>query len=61
MTERTEPIQHTDPIDGRIIMIQSIYRPARTLLEGAEYHRGPSILQPKQAENKEQSWPCKTK
>jgi hypothetical protein len=56
-----EPIQHTDPIDGRILAIQSIYRPMRTLLEGAVYHRGPSILQPKQPENKEQSWLPKTK
>ena len=59
----SEAIQHTDPIDGRILAIQSIYRPARTLLEGAVYHRGPSILQPKQPENKEQpqSWLIPTK
>ena len=54
MTERTEPIQYTDPVDGRILAVQSIYRPTRTLLEGAPYHRGPTILQPKQPENKEQ-------
>lgn len=61
MTERTEAIKHTDPIDGRILAVQSVYRPTRTLLEGAPYHRGPTVLQPKQPENKEQSWQHKTK
>ena len=56
-----KPIKHKDPIDGRILAVHSVYRPARTLLEGAVYHRGPSILQPKQPENKEQSWQHKTK
>jgi len=58
----SKPIQHTDPIDGRIFAVQSVYRPARTLLEGAEYHRAPFILQSKQLDNKEQSsWLHKTK
>lgn len=57
----TEAIKHTDPVDGRTLAVRSVYRPARTLLEGASYHRGPSILQPKQPENKEQSWQHKTK
>ena len=57
----TEAIKHKDPIDGRILAVQSIYRPARTLLEGAVYHREPTILQPKQLDNKEQSWQHKTK
>lgn len=57
----TEPIKHVDPIDGRTLAVQSVYRPARTLLEGASYHRGPSILQPKQHESKEQSWQHKIK
>jgi hypothetical protein len=57
----TESIKHKDPIDGRILAVQSVYRPARTLLEGAPYHRGPSILQPKQPENKEHSCQHKTK
>jgi hypothetical protein len=51
----TEAIKHTDPVDGRILAVRSIYRPARTLLEGASYHRGATILQPKQPVNKEQS------
>lgn len=51
----TEPIKHTDPIDGRILAVRSVYRPTRTLLEGASYHRGATILQPKQSVNKEQS------
>jgi len=52
----TEAIKYTDPIDGRILAVQSVYRPARTLLEGASYHRGPTVLQPKQPVSKEQSW-----
>lgn len=57
----TEAIKYTDPVDGRILAVQSVYRPTRTLLEGASYHRGPSILQPKQPVNKEQSWQHQTK
>lgn len=40
----TNTVEYKDPINGRTIKVQSVYRPARTLLEGAPYSREPTIL-----------------
>lgn len=38
------PVQHVDPINGRTMTVKSVCKPTRSLLEGAPYHRGPTIL-----------------
>lgn len=45
-------IPYTDPINGRTINVQSICRPKVSLLQGFVYRSGPTILQPKQYDNK---------
>lgn len=35
-----------DPINGQRIAVRSIYRPGKTLLQGAEYSRNNTVLKP---------------
>lgn len=39
-----KPIDYKDPISGMIIRVQSVYVPARTLLQGAPYVRSNNVL-----------------
>ena len=41
-------MEHKDPLTGKTIMVQSVYRPTRTLLEGAIYARANHVLNGRQ-------------
>ena len=40
-----KPIKHIDPINGKEIMVRSVYHPKQTLLQGAPYSRKPQVLE----------------
>lgn len=52
--------EHTDPINGKVIVVQSVYRPVRTLLQGRPYSRHPVVLTT-QREKEMLTWPILTK
>lgn len=41
-------VDYKDPISGMIIRVQSVYVPARTLLQGAPYVRSNNVLNAQQ-------------
>jgi hypothetical protein len=43
-----QAVEYKDPISGMIIRVQSVYIPARTLLQGAPYVRSNNVLNAQQ-------------
>lgn len=46
MNEEIEkpPVQYTDPINGKVIVVKSVCMPKKSLLRGGVWHRGPTVL-----------------
>lgn len=55
-TASDRTVDYIDPINGKMIVVQSVYRPVHTLLQGRPYSRHPVVLTT-QREKEMLQWP----